>query len=1053
VSQGGLAPPGWASIAPMTGERQGDLEHEVEQLASELQREQSLKHQAEAEARRDAEALRSARAQLRATTIELEKTRARLTGIRRRRSVRLALGVSNRVGRALSGSRQLVSRWLGPSGHLARRSAERARQPSRRDIKAFLDAVREQVPSARLETGPLVSIVILNRDGVRHLERCLPALGTVGYRDVELVVVDNGSSDDSVRYLESYRPRFPVRIIRNEHNASFSAGNNQALTECRGELLLFLNNDVEPIGTDWLGHLVDTVIDDGVVAAGARLVFPRPTGDALAGTGHPALSLQHGGLDFSIRGGAPLARPVGEGEDALTDWARDVREVPALTAACLLVRRDAFEAVGGFTEGYEFGHEDVDLCLKLIEAGGRLRYDGRAVLWHDESATRGQGPRRDSQRRNAANRDRFVATWAPRLYRSVLLDAIDRRGFWRREPLHVALTVTRDDPGAGYGDWFTAHELGDALAALGWQVSYLERFKDRWYTPDPSVDVVIALLDVFDVRRLPPGIVRVAWIRNWTQRWLERAWFDDYDIVLASSEASRRLVAEHSAHRPELFPIATNPARFGDGASDPALVCDVLFTGSHWGGRRAVDEALPALARSGLDVRVYGRGWEDVPGMAELHRGFMDYEQLPAAYRSARVVVDDTASHALPYGAVNSRVFDALAAGALVVTDNEVGSRELFGELIPVWTDPDSLASTVRRLLERPGRSAKNLAAASATVREEHTYGRRADRLRSLIRTWVEAPRIGIRIGIPDWEQAPSWGDLHFARALQRQFGRLGRPSRVHILPDWKGWTAARDDLSLHLFGLSTGDLRPGQLNVLWHISHPDRASAELYERYDLVFVASTPFARRMADEVRVPVRPLHQATDDERFQPRAGGPSHELLLVANSRAVPRRILEDLLPTGHDLAVFGRRWTPELLDPRYLRGEHVPNERLAEYYAAASIVLNDHWSDMRREAFISNRLYDASAAGGFVISDHVDGLDDEFDGGIVVYKDAADLRVQIDWYLEHPDERRAKAERARAAVIARHTFRHRALDILDGVATLESGRPLTVSRGQEVSGD
>jgi GT2 family glycosyltransferase/spore maturation protein CgeB len=911
-------------------------------------------------------------------------------------------------------------------------------------MAAFAEQVLAALPAATVTEGPLVSIVMLTRNGEGHLRRCLPVVAAVAYRDVELIVVDNGSTDGSVPYLESFHPRFPVRIVRNAENASFSVGNNQALAECRGELILFLNNDIEPIGTDWLGHLVDTVSEDGVVAAGARLIHPRATGEPLTDRGQPALSIQHAGIDFSVGEGAPLARPVGTGDDPLTPWAAAVRDVPALTAACLLVRRSAFEAVGGFTVGYHYGHEDVDLCLRLVEAGGRLRYDGRAALWHDESSTRRAGSREESHQRNLANRNRFISTWAPRLYRTVLEDAALDRRFWRREPLHVGLTVTRDDPQAGWGDWYTAHELGDALTALGWRVSYLERVKARWYEPDQSIDVIVALHDLFDIRQVPRGMVKVAWIRNWTERWLEHPWFDDYDIVLASSDTSIRLVREGSAQDPVLFPIATNPERFSEGASDPGFTCDVLFTGNHWGAGRGVDQALPALARAGLDVRVYGKGWEDVPEMAPLHHGFLDYERLPAAYRSARVVVDDTAGPTLPYGAVNSRVFDALAAGALLVTDNELGSRELFGGLLPTWHDPESLEDAVRRLVDG-GPDASNVAAASRMVREQHTYQRRAEQLRELVLGWIRAPRVGIRIGIPDWDQAHTWGDLHFARALQRQFQRAGRPTRVHILPEWESWAASRDDLSLHLFGLSTRPLRSGQLNVLWHISHPDRASPELYREYDAVFVASTPFADLMAGQVAVPVRPLHQATDEERFRPCAGGPSHELLFVANSRATRRHILDDLGPTERDLAVYGQRWTPELLDPRYLKGDHIPNDRLAAYYGAAKIVLNDHWEDMRDEGFFSNRLYDATASGAFVISDSVPGLREEFDDGIVAYETADELRQLVEWYLDHPEERRSKAERARAAVLTRHTFRHRVRELLDAIAALESERRSTIA--------
>jgi spore maturation protein CgeB len=99
---------------------------------------------------------------------------------------------------------------------------------------------------------------------------------------------------------------------------------------------------------------------------------------------------------------------------------------------------------------------------------------------------------------------------------------------------------------------------------------------------------------------------------------------------------------------------------------------------------------------------------------------------------------------------------------------------------------------------------------------------------------------------------------------------------------------------------------------------------------------------------------------------------------------------------------------------------------------------------MQREGFLSNRLYDASAAGAFVISDGVDGLEAEFDGGIVAYRDRAHLRSLIDHYLEHPDERRDHAQRARAAVIARHTFDHRARALLDDLAAAIAARSKVV---------
>jgi spore maturation protein CgeB len=201
-----------------------------------------------------------------------------------------------------------------------------------------------------------------------------------------------------------------------------------------------------------------------------------------------------------------------------------------------------------------------------------------------------------------------------------------------------------------------------------------------------------------------------------------------------------------------------------------------------------------------------------------------------------------------------------------------------------------------------------------------------------------------------------------------------------------------------------------------------------------------------MAERTRVPVAALPQATDPDRFRPGRPGPAHELLFVGNSRGVRRHVLDELLPTVHELAVYGRAWTADRLDPRYLAGDHVPNDELAGYYGSAAIVLNDHWLDMQREGFLSNRLYDAAAAGAFMISDDVEGLEEAFDGGIVGYVGADELRRLVDAFLADPAARRDCAERARAAVLSRHTFDHRARTILDAV------EPLLAARASGIAG-
>jgi hypothetical protein len=307
------------------------------------------------------------------------------------------------------------------------------------------------------------------------------------------------------------------------------------------------------------------------------------------------------------------------------------------------------------------------------------------------------------------------------------------------------------------------------------------------------------------------------------------------------------------------------------------------------------------------------------------------------------------------------------------------------------------------------------------------------------LRAWAEAPHVAVHIGPLTWKAAKSWGDLPFGRAVQKAFERRGWRATLHVFEERDMAPARRADLALHIFGNRAPTVREGQPSILWLISHPDFVTRDLCAPYQIVAVASQPFSEDLqawlgADGPAFIV--LHQATDPEVFFPEPGAPAHDLLFVGSSRGVHRPILDALMGTRHELAVYGRGWSPDLLDPRHVRGVWIPNPELRRYYAAAAIVLSDAYADMRDEGFIPNRVYDAAASGAFVISEPIAGLAQELDGAVATYADREELLATVDHYLAHPSERRARAETGRRAVLARHTFDHRVATILDAASPL-----------------
>ncbi len=227
--------------------------------------------------------------------------------------------------------------------------------------------------------APRVSIVIPVFNKLEFTRPCLDSLARTLPRGLaEILVVDNGSTDGTLEYLQSLGSA--VRVIRNPENLGFARACNLGAREAHGTLVLFLNNDTEA-HEPWLEPLVALMdADPRVVAAGSKLLFPDGT-------------IQHAGvmlLDDQHLPDPLVARHVHYGAPGDLPDANVRRTYQALTAACLLVRRDAYLDSGGFDEQYWNGYEDVDLCLELGSRGGMLVYEPKSVLIHHESKSGAQ---------------------------------------------------------------------------------------------------------------------------------------------------------------------------------------------------------------------------------------------------------------------------------------------------------------------------------------------------------------------------------------------------------------------------------------------------------------------------------------------------------------------------------------------------------------------------------------------------------------------------------------------------------------------------------------
>ncbi len=230
-----------------------------------------------------------------------------------------------------------------------------------------------------LASRPLVSVVVPFRDEPGLLATCCTSLrADPGYDRVELVLVDNGSElPETAALLERLEGGPGVRIIEAPGPFNWAAINNRAVAEAKGEVLLFANNDVEARSPRWLHAMLGHALRPAVGAVGARLVYPD------GAIQHAGVVVGLGGIAGHVLRGLPGWHP------GYNSMAIQTRDCSVVTGACMMTRREVFEAVGGFDEELPVAFNDVDYCLSLRERGYLVVYTPLAELVHHESRSRG----------------------------------------------------------------------------------------------------------------------------------------------------------------------------------------------------------------------------------------------------------------------------------------------------------------------------------------------------------------------------------------------------------------------------------------------------------------------------------------------------------------------------------------------------------------------------------------------------------------------------------------------------------------------------------------
>lgn len=256
------------------------------------------------------------------------------------------------------------------------------------------------------ESSPLVSIVIPNKDHISDLKLCIDSVQEKSsYRNIEFIVVENNSTEkETFEYYDSVQKQYDnVRVVKWEKEFNYSAINNFGVKFANGEYILLLNNDTEIINPESIEDMLANCMRKEVGIVGAKLFYNDDT-------------VQHGGVILGFGGVAGHAC-VGIDKRDPGYFARAFLscDYSAVTAACMMISKELYNEVGGFSEEYAVAFNDVDFCMKVREKGYLVVYDAFSQWYHYESKSRGLDDTAEKMERFKGEVDRFQAKWKKQL--------------------------------------------------------------------------------------------------------------------------------------------------------------------------------------------------------------------------------------------------------------------------------------------------------------------------------------------------------------------------------------------------------------------------------------------------------------------------------------------------------------------------------------------------------------------------------------------------------------------------------------------------------------
>jgi hypothetical protein len=412
----------------------------------------------------------------------------------------------------------------------------------------------------------------------------------------------------------------------------------------------------------------------------------------------------------------------------------------AVNGGFLGIKVKDFWALEGFSSDYDFGYEDVDLCIRSWrDLGKAVLVDTGCLVYHSESSSRKEvQPEITSRRRiqnSSALKSRVGVFIQENFHKNRFAESMSMLDYNPRVAFLVSSTL---ESRSGHGDPLVAASLGKWLdRKFGWSPILVP--ENDWYGSLAHVDMFVAMRPEFQssLGKFSPMTIGVSWIRNRLDQWLKNPDLESFNLHLISSVKGKNEFEKSSGLQAELFRLAVDTDLFTFSQLKPDRTTDVLITENYWGSKREFHDWVPDDQMQ--TVKVVGRGWgaSDAPAPLAKHRaGYVDYEDLAIEYSNSKIAIDDSTEATKAWGMLNMRVFEAIQSGALVLTNDSEGLAEIFGDKLPSWSSTIELTQLIYKYLADEKAMESLVKEARRILLESHTFEGRAinfsDRVRRI---------------------------------------------------------------------------------------------------------------------------------------------------------------------------------------------------------------------------------------------------------------------------------------------------------------------------------